>query len=35
VLDFRGRIESEPAYVTDARGGDGFAELGKALLEAR
>jgi HAD superfamily hydrolase (TIGR01484 family) len=35
VLDFRGRIESEPTYVTQARGGDGFAEVGRALLEAR
>lgn len=35
ILDFCGRIESEPTYVTEARGGDGFAEVGRALLEAK
>ena len=28
-------LAAEPAWVTDARGGAGFAELAAALLEAR
>ncbi|MGH6945206.1 MAG: HAD-IIB family hydrolase [Geminicoccaceae bacterium] len=35
VRDFAGRLAAEPAWVTDARGGAGFAELAAALLEAR
>lgn len=35
VLGFVGRIEATPAYVTTSEGGDGFAELGQSLLEAR
>jgi HAD superfamily hydrolase (TIGR01484 family) len=35
VRDFAGRLPAEPAWVTDARGGAGFAELAAALLEAR
>jgi HAD superfamily hydrolase (TIGR01484 family) len=35
VLEFVGRIEAEPTYVTPSRGGDGFAELADALLAAR
>lgn len=35
-LDFFGdRLTAKPAYVTEARGGQGFAELAKALLAAR
>jgi HAD superfamily hydrolase (TIGR01484 family) len=32
VFDFQDRLDAEPAYVTNARGGTGFAELAKALL---
>ena len=35
VLKFRGRLEAEPTYVTPSEGGDGFAELARAILEAR
>ncbi|MBM3531241.1 MAG: HAD-IIB family hydrolase [Alphaproteobacteria bacterium] len=35
VLNFRGAIETEPTYVTAGMGGDGFAELGDALLSAQ
>jgi HAD superfamily hydrolase (TIGR01484 family) len=35
VRDFAGRLAAEPAWVTQARGGAGFAELAAALLEAR
>ena len=35
VLKFRDRLEAEPAYVTPSEGGDGFAELARALLAAR
>ena len=35
VRDFAGRLAAEPAWVTEARGGAGFAELAAALLEAR
>jgi len=35
VFDFRDRLDAEPAYVTSARGGAGFAELAKALLAVR
>jgi HAD superfamily hydrolase (TIGR01484 family) len=34
VRDFAGRLAAEPAWVTEARGGGGFAELVAALLEA-
>ena len=35
VRDFAGRLAAAPAWVTEARGGAGFAELAGALLEAR
>jgi len=35
VADFRDRLDAEPTYVTNARGGAGFAELAQALLAAR
>ena len=35
VRDFAGLLTAQPAWVTDARGGAGFAELVAALLEAR
>lgn len=35
VADFAGRLDAEPTWVTDARGGEGFAELTAALLEGR
>ena len=35
VRDFEGRLACEPAWVTEARGGAGFAELVERLLEAR
>jgi HAD superfamily hydrolase (TIGR01484 family) len=35
VCDFAGHLAAEPAWVTEARGGGGFAELAAALLEAR
>jgi HAD superfamily hydrolase (TIGR01484 family) len=35
VRDFAGRLAAEPAWVTEGRGGAGFAELAAALLEAR
>ena len=31
----RGRLAAEPAWVTEARGGAGFAELAVRILEAR
>ncbi|MDH3230837.1 MAG: HAD-IIB family hydrolase [Alphaproteobacteria bacterium] len=35
VRDFAGRLAAEPAWVTDARGAAGFAELADAILETR
>ncbi|MEO1492057.1 MAG: HAD-IIB family hydrolase [Pseudomonadota bacterium] len=35
VRDFKGRIEAEPAWIADARGGEGFAEIAAVLLDAR
>lgn len=35
VRDFAGRIEAEPAYVTDGGGGRGFVEVADRLLAAR
>ena len=35
VADFAGRLDAEPAWITGARGGHGFAELSEAILEAR
>jgi hypothetical protein len=35
ILDFRDRLEAEPAYVTSAASGAGFAELARTLLEVR
>jgi HAD superfamily hydrolase (TIGR01484 family) len=34
VLQFLGRIEAEPAYVTDSRGGHGFVEVADRILAA-
>ncbi len=34
VLDFAGRIEAMPAWITASRAGEGFAELAQRLLEA-
>lgn len=35
VFDYRDRLDAEPAYVTCARGGAGFAELAATLLAVR
>ncbi len=35
VMDFRDRLAAEPAYITRARGGAGFAEVATILLESR
>ena len=35
LRDFADRLEAEPAYITQARAGAGFAELADAVLEAR
>jgi HAD superfamily hydrolase (TIGR01484 family) len=35
VRDFEGQLAAAPAWVTEARGGAGFAELAARLLEAR
>jgi HAD superfamily hydrolase (TIGR01484 family) len=35
VLDFAGRLEAWPTYITEAAGGDGFCELADHLLSAR
>ncbi|MEX2647373.1 MAG: HAD-IIB family hydrolase [Alphaproteobacteria bacterium] len=35
VRDFAGRLEHEPAWVTDARAADGFVEAANAILAAR
>lgn len=35
VKDFIGRISSKPAYVTEARGGQGFVEVAERLLSAK
>ena len=35
LADFAGRIDAEPAWITRAPGGHGFAELAAAILEAR
>jgi HAD superfamily hydrolase (TIGR01484 family) len=35
VMDFAGRIDAMPAWITPSRGGEGFAELSEALLAAR
>ena len=32
ILDFKGRLDCEPAWVTAARGGSGFAEMAEILL---
>ena len=34
VLKFRGRLAAEPNPVTPSEGGDGFAELARAILAA-
>jgi HAD superfamily hydrolase (TIGR01484 family) len=35
VLDFEGRLETWPAYITQAAGGQGFCDLADHLLSAR
>ncbi|MEO0429058.1 MAG: HAD-IIB family hydrolase [Pseudomonadota bacterium] len=35
VRDFIGRIEAEPAWIADARGGEGFSQIAAVLLNAR
>ena len=35
VADFAGRLDAEPAWITSARGGHGFAELAEAILDSR
>lgn len=35
VMDLKGALDAEPAYVTTARSGAGFSELAKALLNSR
>ncbi len=35
VRDLKGRLDAEPAYVTERRSGAGFAELAEALLAVR
>ena len=35
LRDFAGRLEAEPRWITENRGGDGFAELADAVLEVR
>ena len=35
VKDFTGKMDSTPAWVSDARGGSGFVEVAKMLLNAR
>lgn len=35
VRDFAGRMEAEPAWVSRARGGEGFVEIAEIILEAR
>ena len=35
VMEFRGRLEAEPAYVTRGHGGFGFVEVAERLLSAR
>src|SRR5690606_31831392 len=35
VVDFAGRIDAMPAWITRSRAGAGFAELAQKLLEAR
>jgi hypothetical protein len=35
IADFAAQLSAKPAYVTRARGGDGFAEMTEAVLVAR
>ena len=35
VMEFKGRLDAEPAYVTTARSGAGFTELARALLKIK
>mgnify|MGYP002776931804 CR=1 FL=1 len=35
VLQFEGRMEAHPTYVTKARGGHGFVEVANHILDAR
>ena len=35
VRDFAGRLEAEPTWVADARGGAGFVEIAERILRAR
>lgn len=35
IRDFAGQIEAEPAWISQYRGGEGFAEIARLLLSAR
>jgi hypothetical protein len=35
VRDFEDRLAARPAYVTDGRAGDGFAEMAERVLAGR
>ncbi len=35
VLEFKGRLEAEPVWITDRKGGLGFVEVAEILLQAR
>ena len=35
VLDFKGRMESEPAFIASGKGADGFIEIASMLLRSR
>ncbi len=35
LLDFEGRLDAEPAFITDRRAGSGFVELANLLMEGR
>ncbi|WP_305985801.1 HAD-IIB family hydrolase [Roseibium sp. MMSF_3544] len=35
VLDFKGRIDTEPGWIATERGGEGFAELANTLIAAK
>ncbi|WP_150526607.1 HAD family hydrolase [Roseibium sediminis] len=35
VLEFKGRLEAEPAWISRSNGGEGFAEIAEHILSAR
>lgn len=35
LRDFAGRMEAEPAWIADARGGGGFVEIAEIILAVR